>query len=97
MNAKRDDLSRLQEIHDIFAVPSVSCARSSSLVLDFGDPDNDEDDLIAEGIMNRVLRVTEEVGRLSRRGIAALWVRKSCSAGCEESSRTCLRGMSIAR
>lgn len=31
----------------------------------FCDPDNDEDDLIAEGIMNRVMRVTEEVGRLS--------------------------------
>ena len=61
-----------QEIHDIICRPSVSCARSSSLVLDFAILYNDEDDLIAEGIMNRVLRVTEEVGRFPTRYRSAM-------------------------
>lgn len=31
----------------------------------FLEPDSTEDDLIAEGIINRVLRVSEEAGRIS--------------------------------
>lgn len=65
MNAKRDDLSRLQEIHDIILQTKRQLRALGFTRSRFCDPDNDEDDLIAEGIMNRVLRVTEEVGRLS--------------------------------
>ena len=65
MNAKRDDLSRLQEIHDIILQTKRQLRALEFTRSRFCDPDNDEDDLIAEGIMNRVLRVTEEVGRLS--------------------------------
>ncbi len=65
MSAKSTDLARLQEIYDVI---TQTCAQIESLSFTrdrFLDPKSDEDDLIAEGILNRVLRVTEEAGRLS--------------------------------
>lgn len=65
MSARSDDLARIQEIYDV-----VVRTQSQLDVLGFTrerflDPQNDADDLLAEGFMNRVLRVTEEVGRIS--------------------------------
>lgn len=65
MNAKHDDLSRIQEVFDI------ACRTKRQIeILDFRrerflEPATDEDDLISEGIMNRVFRITEELGHLS--------------------------------
>lgn len=65
MNAKHNDLSRLQEIFDVIVQTRRQMQAISFNKQRFVDPQNDEDDLVAEGIMNRVLRVTEEAGRLS--------------------------------
>lgn len=47
MNAKRDDLSRLQEIHDIILQTKRQLRALEFTRSRFCDPDNDEDDLIA--------------------------------------------------
>lgn len=65
MNAKADDLSRLQEIHDVIMQTKKQMEALSFTKKRFTNPETDEDDLMSEGIMNRVLRVTEEAGRLS--------------------------------
>ena len=62
MNAKRDDLSRLQEIHDIILQTKRQLRALEFTRSRFCDPDNDEDDLIAEGIMNRG-RLSDEVSQ----------------------------------
>lgn len=43
---------------------SARCASLSSQRPRFLEPANTEDDLIAEGLINRVLRVAEEAGRI---------------------------------
>ncbi len=65
MNAKNNDLDRIQEIWSIGnqtkrQIESLSFSKDRFL-----NPDNDEDDLIAEGLINRVFRITEETGRIS--------------------------------
>ena len=65
MNAKSSDLARIQEIWDVGTqtkrqIESLGFSRERFL-----DPDNDVDDLIAEGLMNRVFRICEEAGRIS--------------------------------
>lgn len=62
MNAKLTDLARIQEI---FEVITETQRQIFSLKINknrFINPSNDTDDLIAEGILNRVLRITEEAG-----------------------------------
>lgn len=65
MNAKSDDLARLQEIHDVIRQTKRQMAELAFTKDRFMHPSTDSDDLIAEGILNRVLRVTEEAGHLS--------------------------------
>ena len=65
MNAKSDDLARLQEIYDIIMQTKQQMVALSFTKDRFVEPKTDEDDLMAEGVMNRVFRVTEEAGRLS--------------------------------
>ena len=65
MSAKRDDLARIQEIYDV-SVQTLSQMKEIGFSRErFLDPSGPEDDLIAEGILNRVLRVTEEAGHIS--------------------------------
>lgn len=62
MNAKKSDLGRIQEIYDI-AMKTRAQINSTQFTKErFLNPTNDEDDLMAEGILNRVLRLTEELG-----------------------------------
>ncbi len=65
MNAKSSDMARIQEIWNIGTqtkrqIEAIRFTRERFLT-----PENDQDDLIAEGLMNRVLRITEEAGRIS--------------------------------
>lgn len=65
MNAKSNDLARIQEIWDVGTqtkrqIVSLGFSRERFL-----NPASDADDLIAEGLMNRVLRICEEAGCVS--------------------------------
>lgn len=65
MSAMSDDLSRVQEIHDIITHTQEQLRSLEFTKERFEKPESDSDDLIAEGLMNRVFRVTEEAGRMS--------------------------------
>lgn len=65
MNAKRDDAARIQEVYDVVSqtlaqVEDVGFTRERFVL-----PKCPEDDLMAEGLMNRVFRATEEGSKLS--------------------------------
>ncbi|MDO4291249.1 MAG: DUF86 domain-containing protein [Eggerthellaceae bacterium] len=65
MNAKHDDLSRIQEIYDV-TTQTLSQIREVGFTKErFVSPKDAEDDLMAEGLTNRVFRVAEEGGKLS--------------------------------
>ena len=65
MSARSDDLARIQEIYDVVVRTQSQLDALGFTRERFLDPQNDADDLLAEGFMNRVPRVTEEVGRIS--------------------------------
>lgn len=65
MNAKNSDLARIQEIYDIACQTKRQLAEISFSKDSFLTPASATDDLVSEGIMNRVLRIAEEGGRLS--------------------------------
>lgn len=71
MSAKSSDLARLHEIYDVITQTKRQIAALGFSGDRFVSPLTDEDDLMAEGIMNRVLRVTEEAGRLSDEVVVA--------------------------
>lgn len=64
MNAKRSDLGRIQEIFDVVTQTQRQMRELGFSRERFIGPTSTEDDLIAEGIINRVLRVAEEAGRI---------------------------------
>lgn len=64
MSAKKSDLGRIQEVYDIIAKTRSQIASTQFTKGRFLDPANDEDDLMAEGILNRVLRLTEELSHI---------------------------------
>lgn len=65
MSAKSSDLARLQEVYDVVTQTQRQIEALGFTKQRFVAPSSDADDLIAEGIMNRVLRATEEAGHLS--------------------------------
>ena len=65
MSAKRDDLSRVQEIYDVILETRRQMKALAFTRERFVSPCNDVDDLVAEGILNRVLRFTEAAGHVS--------------------------------
>ena len=65
MTAKPSDLGRIQEIFDVVTQTQNQMVELGFSRERFMDPATTEDDLIAEGIINRVLRVAEEAGRIS--------------------------------
>lgn len=67
MNAKSSDLARIQEIWDVGTQTKRQIASLGFTRERFLDPADDVDDLIAEGLMNRVFRICEEAGRVSDR------------------------------
>lgn len=74
MSAKKSELGRIQEVYDIIARTRSQIASTQFTKERFLNPANDEDDLMAEGILNRVLRLTEELSYTEemRRGCARL-------------------------
>ena len=65
MNAKNNNLDRIQEI---WSIGNQTKRQIESLGFNkdrFLAPVDDEDDLIAEGLINRVFRITEEAGRIT--------------------------------
>ncbi len=65
MSAKSSDLARVQEIWDVATQTQRQIAVLGFTGERFLEPLDDADDLIAEGLMNRVLRIAEETGRIS--------------------------------
>lgn len=65
MSAKRADYARVQEIYDVVTQTQRQIGALGFNEKRFASPANDTEDLIAEGIMNRVFRVTEEAGHVS--------------------------------
>ncbi len=65
MNAKNSDLARIQEIWDVATQTKAQIERLGFTGERFINPGNDIDDLIAEGLMNRILRIAEEAGKIS--------------------------------
>ena len=67
MSAKGSDLARIQEIWDVGVQTQNQIASLGFTRNRFLEPQSDVDDLIGEGIMNRVLRITEEAGESAKR------------------------------
>ena len=65
MSAKPNDLGRIQEIFDVVTQTQRQIGELGFTRERFLNPASTEDDLISEGIINRVLRVTEEDGKIS--------------------------------
>lgn len=65
MTAKASDLGCIQEIFDVVTQTQRQIRELNFSRERFMTPGTTEDDLIAEGIINRVLRVAEEAGRIS--------------------------------
>ncbi len=64
MNARSSDLSRIQEVYDVIMQTQEQLMSLEFTEERFLAPADDNDDLLAEGFMNRVLRVTEELGHI---------------------------------
>lgn len=64
MSAKSTNLGRVQEIFDVITQTRRQIKAIGLTKEAFLEPVDDAEDLIAEGIMNRVLRITEEAGRI---------------------------------
>lgn len=64
MSAKKSELGRIQEVFDIVIKTRAQIANTQFTKERFINPPNDADDLMAEGILNRVLRLTEELGNI---------------------------------
>lgn len=65
MSAKENDLLRIQEIYDVVTQTLAQVKELRMTRERFVLPTSVEDELIAEGLANRVFRVTEEGGKLS--------------------------------
>lgn len=65
MNAKSSDFARVQEIWDVAQQTKRQIEELGFTKDRFLAPSNNIDDLISEGIMNRVFRITEEAGAIS--------------------------------
>lgn len=65
MSARHDDTLRIQEMHRIIC-ETLDYLRELSITYDsFTCPQNPQEELMADGLIARVLRVTEEAGSLS--------------------------------
>ena len=64
MIANHSDLGRIQGIYDVVTQTQRQMRELEFSKVRFLEPANTEDDLIAEGLIIRVLRVAEEAGRI---------------------------------
>lgn len=65
MSAKANDAQRIQEIYDVATQTLAQCEDLGLTEEQFLNPTTAQEDLVADGLVNRVLRVTEEGGKLS--------------------------------
>ncbi|MDR1358753.1 MAG: DUF86 domain-containing protein [Coriobacteriales bacterium] len=65
MNAQNNDLTRIQEIYDVLVQTQRQIAELGMTSSRFLHPDSTAEELIVEGLENRVFRVAEEGGTLS--------------------------------
>jgi uncharacterized protein with HEPN domain len=65
MNAKKNDLLRIQEIYQLTTLTKAQLESLGLTKEAFLNPKNDNDELVVEGFMNRVFRITEEMGKVS--------------------------------
>ncbi len=65
MSARNSDLARIQEIYDVIMQTREQVSHLGFTKERFLEPSDDEDDLIAERLMNRAFRIAEEAGRIS--------------------------------
>lgn len=65
MSAKENDLLRIQEIYDIATQTLDQLAELELTAARFQSPQTAQEELVAEGLANRVFRATEEGGKLS--------------------------------
>ena len=65
MSAKESDLLRIQEIYDVATQTQAQVEELGFSRGQFVSPKSARDELIAEGLINRVFRVTEEGCKLS--------------------------------
>ena len=72
-------MGRIQEVFDVITLTKQQIASVGLTRESFLNPKDDTEDLVAEGIMNRVLRVTEEAGHIEE-GIAAQYGFDSAGA-----------------
>lgn len=71
MSARTSDLGRVQEIHDLICLTQRQITAVGITEERFKNPMTDIDQLLVEGIMNRVFRVVEEAGALSDDALGA--------------------------
>ncbi|WP_283170942.1 HepT-like ribonuclease domain-containing protein [Curtanaerobium respiraculi] len=64
MSAKRSELSRIQEIYDVVCQTLHQVDELGWSAEKFVSPKDAEEDLVSEGLMNRVFRVAEESGHI---------------------------------
>lgn len=65
MSAKENDLLRIQEIYDVATQTLAQLEEVGITQEQFLFPETAQDELVTEGLMNRVFRVAEEGGHLS--------------------------------
>ena len=65
MSAKSTDLARVQEVFDVVRQTQEQMRKLVFTRERFLNPTNGVDDLIAEGLMSRAFRITEEAGKIS--------------------------------
>ncbi len=65
MSARESDLLRIQEIYDVATQTIDQMERANVTKESFLKPSSAQEELVAEGLVNRVLRATEEGGKLS--------------------------------
>lgn len=65
MSAKENDLLRIQEIYDVATLTLAQLEELNVTAEQFVAPGTTQEELIAEGLANRVFRVAEEGGKLS--------------------------------
>ena len=79
MSAKSTELGRIQELFDVITLTKQQVASVGLTKESFINPKDDAEDLIAEGVMNGVLRITEEAGHIEE-NIAAQYGFDSAGA-----------------
>lgn len=77
MNARNNDLNRIQEIYDVVVLTNRQIIEAQITKENFLNPQTAIDELVTEGIENRIFRIAEEGGQLSEETEAYGFDRKA--------------------